>query len=200
MNEFDLDRLARVWQEEPPKAEIAWLEKNALLARRRARSGQWLEAAFAIAVAAIVVVLVLIRPAAETVAAGGGALILLLMSQRRQRRLRAHELESLSGSTEDMLDQSIARARAAEKRGWLGLISIGPATALGLLLAHTVLGHPGSRLISEDIARGRTALIASILVVSMVLHLILAIRRNRAEFVRLVTLRDAYRGEENRTS
>ena len=197
MNEFDLDRLARVWQEEPPKAEIAWLEKNALLARRRARSGQWLEAAFAIAVAAIVVVLVLIRPAAETVAAGGGALILLLMSQRR---LRAHELESLSGSTEDMLDQSIARARAAEKRGWLGLISIGPATALGLLLAHTVLGHPGSRLISEDIARGRTALIASILVVSMVLHLILAIRRTRAEFVRLVTLRDAYRAEENRTS
>ena len=43
MNDFDLDRLAQVWQQPLLSGEIAALEKGALLARRRAKAAQWLE-------------------------------------------------------------------------------------------------------------------------------------------------------------
>lgn len=199
MNDFDLDRLSQVWREEPPPAELEWMRRSALNVSRRARFWQRVEAGAAVLVALVVVGLVVISPAPQTFVAGVGAILMLLLTQRRQRRLRAVELKSLTGSTEEMLEQSIARTQAALKRNWFSLIGMGPATLLGSLLAHYAQGRATRPLLPEEIGGFLFALFILLLVVAVV-HLIVSIRKGAAELARLQTLRETYRIEAERVS
>ena len=197
MNDFDLERLARVWQEEPPKEEIASMEQSAMRARRRGRAAQWLDAASAGAVAIVVIVLVSISPTLETLLAGGGALVVLLLSQRRQRQLRAIELRSLTGSTEEMLAQSTARTRAALKRNWFSLIGMGPATLLGWLVALYASRRSLRSIFEGPIEVTRFNALVLLLLVAVFIYLATSIRRDRKELRRLQALRLTYRREKD---
>ena len=55
------------------------------------------------------IALVVLNPTIKTSLVGAAVLLVLLGSNIRLRNLRQVELKSLSGSTEDMLDQTIER-------------------------------------------------------------------------------------------
>ena len=200
MSELDLDRLGGVWRQRPDPAELEELKRTAETVRRRARWAQIVDFVAAIAVSGVVLMLILSNPRAQTLVVGGGAILLLLLAHARSRRLRQKELQSLTGSTKDMLDQSIERVRASVTRAKSGLALILPAFLLGLLVAHVALPRSGG-----DLARRLDAnpdlgdLIVAGAVVAVVLALVHVIRSLRAslrELERLTTLRDSYRVDE----
>ena len=112
-DDFDLDRLGDVWRQRPDPKELEALRRSAEAVRRRARWGQIVEVVAAVVVSAVVLLLVLSNPRTDTVVVGTGAILILLVSQIRQRRQRKLELMSLTGTAEQMLDQSIARIQAS---------------------------------------------------------------------------------------
>lgn len=196
MNDLDLERLAQMWQQPPPQAELDWMEESAMRGRRRGRAAMWLDAGLAMAVAALMIFLVWLNPRTGTAVAATAGIALLLLTQRRQRRLRAVELQGLTGSTEDMLDQSIARTRAALKRNRFSLVGIGPATLLGWLFAYYVEA-PGSRiLLRAQMGDGWFRGAFFLLLLLMVMYLLHSIRSGRAELERLEVLRVSYRREK----
>src|SRR5689334_22990125 len=109
MTDFDLDRLGDVWRQQPDPAEMARLQKSAADVAQRARVTQVTDIVVALVVAAVVIFLVASNPKPGTIALGTAAILVLLGSNIRLRRLRQVELQTLAGSTEDMLDQSIQR-------------------------------------------------------------------------------------------
>ena len=198
MTDLDLERLGDVWREQPDPAELERLRRSAIAVSRRARLQQVLDLAAAMLVAGVVLFLVASSGRLETVLTGAAAILVLLVSQIRQRRLRQMELRSLSGTTEDMLDQSVERVEATLRHNRLSLIAIGPVLGLALLFAATadagdgpLLGGPAGSPLLRALWLG----LGLALVAGIVLFLLLAIRRGRRELERLRAMRNSYRAE-----
>jgi hypothetical protein len=199
MTDLDLDRLGDIWRQQPDPAELAELKRAAEAVRRRARWSQLADAVAAVVVAGVVGLLAIRNASVDTLIIGGGAILILLISQVRNRKLRAAELRSLTGTTEQMLDQSIERVQATQKRTRLGLISSGPAVLLGILFARVVEDRSGYEVTAGIAAYpglGKAILAAAaVAFVVMVVHGIRQLRSSRRELGRLTTLRDSYRSE-----
>jgi hypothetical protein len=197
MNDFDLERLGEVWREEPPAAEVEWMRRSALEVSRRARMAQRLEAVAALLVGGMAIAFVIVSPSIQTALAAGGAILVLLVTQARQRRLRALELRALTGSTEEMLDQAIARTQAMIKRNWFSLVGMGPATILGLALAHSARLNLAEGPLPEHLSRGRVTVAMALLLLGVAAYLAVIIRRDRAQLRRLNSHRESYRREDD---
>lgn len=194
MIDFDLDRLGDVWRQRPDPAELESLKRSAEAVRRRARWAQLIDIVAAVVVAGVVLLLVRSNPKVDTLLVGGAAILMLLGSEYRSRRLRREELRSLTGSTEQMLDQSISRTKATIKRSRFQLLSAAPGILLGVLLAYLVDDHAAGRLWQMPMA---VTLVLVFIVTALLFYLIRTIRKSRRELGRLVALREAYRGEQD---
>lgn len=199
MSEIDLDRLGDVWRAQPDPAEIERLRRSAEAVQRRARWGQLADFWLALLVAAVILALVIANPELRTGLVGGFVIVYLLYGTARQRRLRAIELETLTGSTERMLDQSIQRAEAAAKRSRISLIGTGPAIVLGLGFAAALdqgTGESPLQKLSTIPWVGTVAVPALVIALAVaLLHQWRTNIRARREIERLKALRDAYRAE-----
>jgi hypothetical protein len=156
----------------------------------------------AIVVAVTVLTLVFSNPTRDTMLVGGAAIVVLLLSQARTRRLRAEELRGLTGSTEEMLDQSIARAEATIKRTRFQLRAIAPSFALGLFFAAMADGQSdafSAQLFLQPGLPLALAIGAILVLAALAVSLTRSLRSTRNERDQLVTLRDAFKAE-NRSS
>ena len=196
MTDFDLEKLGEQWRQQPTSEELEGLKRSAETVRRRAFWGQVVDVGAALILAGVVLILVLANPQIDTALIGGAAILMLLVSQARQRRLRSVELRSLSGRTEEMLDQSIARAEATLKRVRFSLIGSPPAFLLGLLFASTAEIGSGSTQFADV---NRVAALVAVAVLAFLtatfVHLLRLKRRSKRELERLTLLRDIYRRE-----
>lgn len=204
MTDFDLERLGDVWRQQPDPTEMARLQRTAGAVARRARFAQVLDIVAAIVVAAVVLLLVLSNPRIEAVAIGAAAILLLLISNIRLRRLRSVELKSLTGTTENMLDQSIERVQATIKRTRLALIGVGPSLLIGGLVASSARVSRGGSFIPalHDILLLRIAWVgaAVAVVLGLVIFSVSGFRHARRELERLLAMREAYRQEHESTA
>jgi hypothetical protein len=198
MSDFDLDRLGDVWRQQPDPAEMERLQRTAIAVARRARFAAILDVSAAIAVAAVVIILVITNPRLQTMVMGSAAILVLLYSNIRLRRLRRVELQGLTGTTEQMLDQSIARIETQVRHHNFTLFGVPPVFLVSWLFAWTaaperrsILGPLG------DLAWFRHFLFVAAIaaVVGLIVYLVVAIRRGRRELGRLKAMRDAYRQE-----
>ena len=200
MTDFDLDRLGDMWRQEPDPAEMAALRRTAEAVARTARRAQIMDAALAIVVSVVVLILAFSNPQTEALLAGGAAIALMLFNSIRQRRLRRLELKSLTGSTEEMLDQSIARLRATLKRTRLGLIGAAPGMLIGLGFGAALERGPGSGLLAQFAAQPwlpiSVALASLAILAAAFWHYSRTMRHDRNELERLVALREAFRQED----
>jgi hypothetical protein len=201
MTDFDLDRLGDVWRQQPDAAELEMLRRSGASVRRRARWAQLFDVAAALFVAAVVVLLVLYHPQRNTVLMGSAAILFLLYSHIRTRRMRQLELRSLTGTTENMLDQSIERLAATVRHNRFALIALGPGVAIGALLAASAHISPDeglfsavreSPLLRQLLSAGAIAFLAAIIG-----YLLLRTRRASRELGRLGAIRESYREESN---
>jgi hypothetical protein len=199
MSDFDLERLGDVWRQQLDPAEMERLQRTAAMVGRRARWAQSVDVGAALVVSGVVLLLVSKNPNSGTFLMGAAAIVVLLYSNLRQRRLRQVELRSLTGGTEEMLDQSIERVEATRKRNRLSAITLGPAFAVGMLFASFVAPQSGEQYLPAVIANsglrpllwlGLFALVAAAVI------LIRSIRSAGRELGRLTALRDAYRQED----
>jgi hypothetical protein len=199
MNEIDLDRLGDVWRAQPDPAELERLRRAADIIRRRARFAQFTDFGLALAVSGVVLTLMIANPGVKTGVLGGAAILLMLYGSIRQRQFRQHELAILAGNTEDMLDQSIERARATVKRARLGLLGVGPAFLLGIGFSAAIDPGDGVGLIERLTHQPFLSMILAtgILVMAVIvsLNLVRVAARARREVERLSKYRDAYRNE-----
>jgi hypothetical protein len=199
MTDLDLDRLGGVWREPPDSAELERLRRTAAAVSRRARRARVVDVGAALAVAAMVVLLVLSNPKTGTLLIGGAAILLLLGSNIRLRRLRQVELRSLTGGTEDMLDQSIERVEKTLKHNRFSLIAAGPALLVGGLVAASAGIRRGGSILPaiNDIILLRILLLGGAIAAFAAVAIVsaLAIRRGRRELERLVMMRESYRHE-----
>jgi len=204
MTDFDLDRLGDVWREQPDPAEMERLQRSAAAVSRRARFSRVIDILAAVAVAAVVILLVLSNPKIGTFVIGGAAILVLLGSNIRQRNLRKVELRSLTGSTEDMLDQTIERIETTLKHNRLSLIAGGPGMLLGLMVASTADRDGVGSLfpVLRDIQLSRALWIGLALLIFAIAAMVVAfgIRRGRRELERLRAMREAYRHEHESTT
>jgi hypothetical protein len=200
MTDFDLERLGDVWRQQPDPAELERLQRSAAAVGRRARWARLFNIGAAIVVAAIVLFIVFANPQRSSVLMGSAAIFLLLYSNIRSRRIRDIELRGLTGTTENMLDQSIERVGATLKYNLFTLIGLGPAIVIGYLFADsaTSSGEGGISMLSPEIRfmLGAGGVIA---IASSVAFLLLAVRRGRRELQRLAAMRDSFR-EERKSS
>ena len=201
MTDLDLDRLGDVWRQRPDPQELEQLRLSAERVRRRARWLQAVDVASAVVVGGVVLLLVLSNPQVDTMLVGGGAILVLLYGQMRSRRFRQKELRSLTGSTAEMLDQSIERVRATLTRARSGLVIMPVAFLGGLLVAHVAFPGSGSELGRRIAAQPGLAMIIQVaaglaLLVALVM-VVRSIRASRSELKRLTALRDAYRQEQD---
>ena len=193
MSDFDLERLGDVWRQQPDREELERLRRTAEAVQRRARWAHWTDIAAAVLVAGVVIFLVASNPETDTLLVGGAAILVLLIGQVRQRRLRAEELQSLTGTAEQMLDQSISRVRATIKRTRFSLYTLPPAFLFGTLIAHVVSG--GRDLLPQSTAGPLFGLAAIVVVVLVSIHFVRTSRRCGTELERLEALRRSYRQE-----
>lgn len=200
MTEFDLDRLGDVWRQEPDPAEMERLQKSAVAVARRARLTQIVDVAAALIVAAVVIMLVASNPKPETVVIGAGAILVLLISNLRLRKVRRVELRNLAGGTEEMLDQLILRAETTMRHHRFGMFAIGPAFAIGLVVAATFRDGQMPQIFQggwkPSFILGGVALT---LVVASFLYSLRGLNRARKELHRLKSMREAYRREHEST-
>ena len=202
MNDLDLDRLGDLWRAEPDPKEMERLQRAATTAARRGRWGQLSDYVLTSLVSAAIIAIVWSNPSLKTGLAGGGAILVMLLSTIYQRRLRQTELKALTGTSEEMLDQSIERILATRKRVAFGLLLTIPGVLIGLGFG-AAMESDGSELI-ERWRQNREALrlfeaVMVGLVVMFLAHLVVAARRSRAELARLRALREAYRSEDEAT-
>jgi hypothetical protein len=200
MTDLDLERLGDVWRQPPAPDELAELRRSAETVRRRARWAQLADLVTALAVGGIVLVLVLSNPKIDTFLVGGAAILVLLFGQYRQRRLRQDELRGLAGSTQEMLDQSIARVEATRKRARFQLFGIVPSFLLGLGVAALVDLRSGGGFLTR-VAEPRTgvalALGAILFLAFAARHFSRAARSSQEESERLQALRDSYEDQDS---
>jgi hypothetical protein len=200
MSDFDLDRLGDVWRQQPDPAEMQRLQRTAIAVARRARFAAILDVCVAVAVAAVVLVLVATNPKLKTVVMGSAAILVLLGSNLRLRKLRQVELRQLTGTTEDMLDQSIARVETTLRHHKFTLYALPPLLLATFIFAKTVVPDPGSALGSlRDIPWFRPGLFVVGVggLIALPAFLIVAVRRGRNELNRLSTMREAFREESD---
>jgi hypothetical protein len=199
MTDLDLDRLGDVWRQQPDPAELERLRRTAAAVSRRARRARVVDIGAALAVATVVVLLVLSNPKIGTFLIGGAAILFLLGSNVRLRRLRQVELRSLTGGTEDMLDQSIERVEKTLKHNRFTLTAIGPALLLGGLVAMTAGVRRGGSILpalnEAPLLRIVWLGLAIAGLAIMVIVAALAIRRGRRELELLLAMQEAYRHE-----
>lgn len=196
MSDLDLDRLGDLWRREPDAAEVARLERAAAEVRRRARWAQLVDAGLALFVSAAVLLLALMNPRVESLLAGSAAIVLMLVSSVRQRQLRTLELRGLAGSTEEMLDQSIARLEATAKRARIALFLSPPGFLLGLAFAAALDREPANEFLKEHSGTAALAALAFLAILAgTIVHLVRLIRRSRRELERLEAMRQSYREE-----
>lgn len=200
MSDLDLDRLGDVWRQRPDPKELDELKRAAEAVRRRAKWGQVVDVVAAVGVAGVVLFLVLSNPTADTLLVGGGAILILLISQVRSRRLRQQELRSLTGSAEQMLDQSIERVQATLKRARSGLVILGPALLVGYFVAYVVDRRSGVEISERINAQPGLStiilLVVGLAIVGAVVQVVRTLRQSRRELERLTALRDSYRQEQ----
>jgi hypothetical protein len=147
-----------------------------------------------------VVILVLANPKAQTFVMGSAAILVLLGSNIRGRKLRQVELQQLTGTTEDMLDQSIARVETTLRHRKFTLYGIAPLLLGTYIFARTAAPRNGTILGSlTEIPWFRTVWLGAWIaaLIGLAFFLILAIRRGRRELSRLSTMREAYREERD---
>ena len=195
MSDFDLDRLGDVWRQQPDPGEMERLQKSAAAVARRARLSQVTDIGVALAVAAVVIFLVASNPEPATVLMGGAAILILLVSNIRLRRLRRIELEQLSGTTEEMLDQSINRVETTLRHHRFGLIGIGPAVLIGVLVANGSQGRNLLPIPADSWLRGILLPVGILVVLGAVVFSLRAMRRSRRELERLRAMREAWHRE-----
>jgi hypothetical protein len=203
MSDFDLDRLGDVWRQQLDPAETERLQRTAAAVSRRARISQIFDIVAGVAVSAVVIFLVWMNPTFNTFLMGGAAILVLLGSNIRLRKLRQVELRSLTGTTEDMLDQSIERVRTALRHNRFTLLAGGPALVLGYLLASAASRQIGSLVGAiSDPTMFRIILLGGALafIAGSVIFLIFAMRRQRSELERLTAMRESYRRERESTA
>jgi hypothetical protein len=197
MTDLDLEKLGDVWRQQPDRAELEALKRSAEIVRSRARWIQVVDVVAALVLAAVVLFIVLSSPSVDTLVVGGGAIMVLLVSQVRSRRFRQQELRSLSGSAEQMLDQSIERVSATLKRARSGLIFLGPGILLGFAVGF--VADRRSAVTISDRINAEPWVSAIILVVALLaisgtaVHTARTLRKSRSELARLTALRDSYR-------
>ena len=203
-DDFDLERLGDVWRQHPDPRELEELRRAAEAVRRRAQWAQRLDAVAAIVVAAVVLLIATRNPRVETLLVGGGAVVVLLWSHIRQRRLREVEIRSLTGNTEQMLDQSIARVEATLRRTRFQLIGFVPAFLLGLGFAYAADARRFTQalatLSADSSARILILLAVAFALAGMAFHLLRVRRRGTQELERLVSLRQSYQEEAESNS
>ena len=198
MTEIDLDRLGDVWRQQPDPAEMEQLQRAAVAVARRARFAQVVDFGAAAAVSLMVIMLVLSNPSVQTTILGGGAILVLLGGNIRQRRLRQIEFRSMTGGTEEMLDQAIERIETTVRHHRFGLIAMGPVILFSVLFAATAERQAGSALGSLRDAPwfsfvwigGWAAALVGLTLLSL-----FSVRRGRRELERLRAMREAYRQE-----
>jgi hypothetical protein len=201
MSDFDLDRLGDVWREQPDPAEMQRLQRTAIAVARRARLGAILDICAAVAVAVVVVILVLANPQPQTIVMGSAAVLVLLGSNIRLRKLRQVELKGLTGSTEDMLDQSITRVETTLRHHKFTLYGTPPTFLVTWLGFAAALGPRQSTILGRlgDLPGFRPMLLGAAIaaLAGLAVYLIVSIRRGRHELDRLNMMRDAYRQERD---
>jgi len=109
-------------------------------------------------------------------------------------------LRNLTGSTENMLQQSVERIETQLKHNRVTLLGLGPTCVVGALFAAAAIGRSGTSAI-RDIPLLRALLLGGSLaaVAVFILFLLFAIRRGRHEMDRLKAMREAYRQEHEST-
>lgn len=200
MSDFDLDRLGDVWRQQPDPAEMERLRKTAAAVARRARLAQVIDIAVALAVSGVVIFLVASNPKLDTILIGAAAILVMLSSIRRLQRVRRVELKTLTGSTEDMLDQSIDRVETTLRYRRYSLIAVGPALAAGLLVAYFAQGRTLVALEGWPLLRILWVVVAVMIVLAGMGLALRAIGRGRKELERLKAMREAYRRERESTT
>lgn len=200
MSDFDLDRLGDVWRQQPDPAEMERLQRTAIAVARRARLAAILDICASVAVAAVVIILVITNPRIQTLVMGSAAILVLLGSNIRLRKLRQVELKGLTGTTENMLDQSINRVETTVRHHKFTLYAIAPVLLVTFIFAATAAPERRAILLgfgeipwfrSIVLGTGITALIA------LAIFLIIFIGRGRRELNRLNAMREAYRQERD---
>lgn len=200
MSDFDLDRLGDVWRQQPDPAEMERLRKSAAAVARRARLAQVIDIGVALAVSAVVIFLVASNPKTDTILIGTAAILVMLSSSRRLRRVRQIELKTLTGSTEDMLDQSIDRVETTLRYRRFSLIAVGPALVVGLLVAYLAQGRTLVALADWPLLRIIWVAVAVVIVLAGMGLALRAVRRGKKELERLKAMREAYRRERESTT
>lgn len=200
MTEFDLDRLGDVWRQQPDAAEMARLQRSAAAVARRARFAQVTDIVGAVAVAGVVLFLVANNPEPATILMGTAAILVLLLSNIRLRRVRRIELGHLTGSTEEMLDQSIDRVETTLRHLRVSMIGFPLTVAVGVLLAYASLGNTVLDEAQNWPFRNMLMPLGIVGVVGVMIFAWRAIRRSRKELERLEAMREAYRREHESTA
>ena len=202
MTDLDLERLGDLWRQQPDPKELEELRRAAEKVRKRARWAQTVNLLAAVVVAGVVLTLVASSPRTDTVVIGAAAILLLLVSQIRQRRVWQIELRSLSGTTEQMLDQSIARLQTSVRQTRFTLIAMGPGLVAGYLVASsaersvgTIVGSLSDEPMFRILWVGGAVAVISVVAVAMLAK----IRRQQRELDRLETMREFYRDERAST-
>jgi len=200
MTDLDLERLGDVWRQRPEPKELEEIRRAAEAVRRRARWLQVVDIVAALVVGGVVLWMVLANPKTDTLVVGGAAILILLGSQIRSRRFRQQELRSLTGSAEQMLDQSIERVRASLKRARSGLIVFFPAVFLGLLVGYVAEDRSPSalrQLIASWPGLGEVIFVVTLAALAVAFLLVLRnLHKSRRELERLIALRDSYSEDE----
>jgi hypothetical protein len=200
MNDFDLDRLGDVWRQQPDPAEMERLQRSAAGVARRARINQVTDLIVALAVAAVVIFLVASNPKPGTIMMGAAAIVVLLFSNIRLRKIRRIELEHLTGGTEEMLDQSIARVETTLRHLRVSVIGFPVAAVAGALVAYGSLDRRIFDAAQGWPFRGLLLSLGILVVVAVMVFALRAIRRGKKELERLETMREAYRRERESTN
>jgi hypothetical protein len=200
MTDFDLDRLGDVWRQQPDPAEMARLQKSAEMVARRARITQVIDILVALVVAGVVIFLVASNPKPGTFALGATAILVLLFSNIRLRKVRRIELEHLTGGTEEMLDQSIARLETTLRYLRVSMIGFPLAIAAGVLVAYASQGQRILEAAPDFPLRSLLMPLGLLMVTGAVIFNVRAIRRSRRELERLRAMREAYRRERESTA
>lgn len=202
MTDLDLERLGDVWRQQPDPKELEELRRAADMVRRRARLAQVVDMIAATVVAGVVIFLVLSNPQFDTLLVGGAAILVLLASNRRNRRLRREELRALTGTSEQMLDQTIGRIETSLRHSRYTLLGMGPAFFVGWLVASSAgrsVGSVAGMLSDDPVFRALWVGVAVAVIVAIAIGLVINVRRKKRELARLVAMREFYRDERNST-
>ncbi|HKR25647.1 MAG TPA: hypothetical protein VJS15_10330 [Allosphingosinicella sp.] len=204
MTEIDLDRLGDVWRQQPDPAAIEELSRSAGKVRRRAKVSQIVDAVGAVVAIMVVLALMILNPRPEFLALGGATMFVLLVSNIRLRKLRQIELRNLTGSAEDMIEQSIERVKKTINYQRLCLFAMMPVLIAGYSAASLLVDHSRGGLLDfifDSAPAVRVLWVGAGIGAMAGLTLLMAasLRRNRRELGKLCAMRDAYREEREST-